>query len=86
MIPTELLVAWAAIVVAAIWIIRQHIELRDRDAILAEVETALEAADKSLELYQTILRDVAIGHATLEVTNDGNIVATHCSFGKAQIH
>ena len=86
MIPTELLVAWAAIVVAAAWIIRQHLELRDRDAILEDVETALEAADKSLELYQTILRDVAIGHATLEVTNDGHIVATHCSFGKAQIH
>lgn len=85
-IPTELLVAWAAIVIAAIWIIRQHIELRDRDAILKEVETALEAADKAVTMYQTILTDVAYGHTTLEVTEDGRIIATHRSAGQVQIH
>ncbi len=86
MIPTELFVSWVALVIAAAWIIHQWQELRERDDILEEVKAALEAADKSLDLYQTILRDVAIGHATLEVTNDGRIIATHCSAGKVSLH
>jgi methylthioribose-1-phosphate isomerase len=85
-IPTELFVSWVALVIAAAWIIHQWQELRERDDILEEVKAALEAADKSLDLYQTILRDVAIGHATLEVTNDGRIIATHCSAGKVSLH
>ena len=86
MIPTELFVSWVALVIAAAWIIHQWQELRERDDILEEVEAALEAADKSLDLYQTILRDVAIGHATLEITDDGRIIATHCSAGKVSLH
>jgi methylthioribose-1-phosphate isomerase len=85
-IPTELFVSWVALVIAAAWIIHQWQELRERDDILKKVKAALEAADKSLDLYQTILRDVAIGHATLEVTNDGRIIATHCSAGKVSLH
>lgn len=85
-IPTELFVSWVALVIAAAWIIHQWQELRERDDILEQTKTALEAADKTLELYQTILRDVAIGHATLEVTNDGRIIATHCSAGKVSLH
>ncbi len=86
MIPTELFVSWVALVIAAAWIIHQWQELRERDDILEETEAALKAADKTLDLYQTILRDVAIGHATLEVTNDGRIIATHCSAGKVSLH
>ena len=86
MIPTELFVSWVALVIAAAWIIHQWQELRERDDILEETEAALEAADKSLDLYQTILRDVAIGHATLEITDDGRITATHCSVGKVSLH
>lgn len=86
MIPIELFVSWVALVIATAWIIHQWQELRERDDILEQAETALEAADKTLELYQTILRDVAIGHATLEITDDGRITATHCSAGKVSLH
>lgn len=86
MIATELLVSWVAIVAAAAWVIYLWQELRDRDDTLKEAEAALEAADKTIDLYQTILRDVAIGHATLEVTNDGRIIATHCAAGKVSLH
>lgn len=86
MIATELLVAWAAIIVAAGWIIRQHIELNKQDELLEEAETALEAASEAVDLYQTVLRDVAIGHATLEATDDGRIIATHRSAGKVSLH
>ena len=86
MIPTELFVSWVALVIAAAWIIHQWQELRERDDILEKTKAALKAADKTLDLYQTILRDVAIGHATLEVTNDGRIIATHCSAGKVSLH
>jgi hypothetical protein len=83
---TELLVAWTAIVIAAVWIVRQQLELNRRDEILDEVEEALETADKTVTLYQQILTDVAHNHATLEITDDGHIIATHNSFGKVSVH
>jgi hypothetical protein len=83
---TELLVAWTAIVIAAVWIVRQQLELNRRDEILDEVEEALETADKTVTLYQQILTDVAHNQATLEITDDGNIIATHRSFGKVSVH
>jgi hypothetical protein len=51
-----------------------------------EAEEALEAADKAVGLYQDLLMDVAHKQATLEVTDDGHIIATHVAFGKVQIH
>ena len=51
-----------------------------------EAEEALEAADKAVGLYQRVLMDVANKQATLEVTEDGHIIATHGAFGKVQIH
>ena len=86
MIATELIVSWVAVIIAAAWVIRQQIELNKRDDILDEVEEALEQADKALDIYQQVLTDVAIGQATLEVTDDGHIIATHRSFGKISLH
>jgi hypothetical protein len=83
---TELLVAWTAIVIAAVWIVRQQLELNRRDEILDEAEAALETADKTVTLYQQILTDVAHNQATLEITDDGHIIATHRSFGKVSVH
>jgi len=85
-IATELIVSWVAVIIAAAWVIRQQIELNKRDDILDEVEEALEQADKALDIYQQVLTDVAIGQATLEVTDDGHIIATHRSFGKISLH
>ena len=47
---------------------------------------ALEKADKTVTIYQQVLTDVALNQATLEVTDDGHIIATHISFGKVQVH
>jgi predicted transcriptional regulator len=41
---------------------------------------------EGVDMYQQVLSDVAIGQATLEVTDDGYIIATHSAFGKVQIH
>lgn len=86
MIPLELVVAWGAIVIAACYIIYQQLELRNCDETMGQAEEALEAAHKAVDLYQVIIRDVAMGHTTLEVTDDGRIIATHCSAGQAQVH
>lgn len=86
MIPMELVVAWGAIVIAACYIIYQHLELRNSNEAMDQAEEALEAADKAVTIYQTILTDVAYGNTTLEVTDDGRIIATHKSAGQAQVH
>ena len=86
MIANELLVAMAALVLAAVWIVRQELQLKHLDSVCDDAIDALEKADKTVDMYQQVLSDVAIGHATLEVTNDGHVVATHISFGKVQVH
>lgn len=86
MIATELLVSWAALIVAALWVIRQELELRRRDEVLDSAEEALEAAHEAIDIHRQVLTDVAYGHATLEVTQDGHIIATHRSAGKVSLH
>lgn len=86
MIPSELLVAWGAIVLAAVWIIWQQRKLSEQDEALENAEAALEAADQAIDIYQHVLRDVAIGHTTLEVKDNGVIIATHRSAGKVSLH
>lgn len=86
MIPSELLVAWGAIVLAAVWIIWQQRKLNEQDEALENAEAALEAADQAINIYQHVFRDVAIGHTTLEVTDEGHIIATHCAAGKVSLH
>ena len=86
MIPTELLVSWAALVVAAVWIVRQQRELDRRDEVMDSVEEALKTAHETVDMYQHIIRDVAVGHTTLEINNEGIVVATHCSAGKVSVH
>jgi hypothetical protein len=85
-VATELLVAWAAILIAAVWIIKQQLELNAKNDVLESAEEALEQASEAVDIYQHVLRDVAMGQATLEVTNDGNIIATHRSLGKVSLH
>jgi len=82
----ELIVAWVALVIAAGWIIWQQLELNRRDEVLDEAEDALEQAHKTVDIYQRILTDVAMEQATLEVTADGHIIATHRSLGKVSLH
>ena len=86
MIANELLVAMAALVLAAIWVVRQQMVLDRMDEAMDDAVDALEKADKTVTVYQQVLSDVAIGQATLEVTDDGHIIATHISFGKVQVH
>ena len=86
MIASELIVSLCANVVAFGWVIWQQVEMRRRDKVLDSAETALEAADKAVDLYQHALTDVAYGHATLEVKDNGIIVATHRSAGKVSLH
>lgn len=86
MIANELLVAMAALVLAAVWVVRQQMVLNAMDETMDDAVDALEKADKAVTIYQQVLSDVAIGQATLEVTDDGHIIATHISFGKVQVH
>jgi len=86
MIAGEFLVLAAALVVAAIYIVRLQTELGDCNEAMDDAEEALEAADKAVSVYQQVLTDVAHNQATLEVTEDGHIIATHRSFGKVQVH
>jgi hypothetical protein len=86
MIAGEFLVLAAALVAATIYIVRLQAELGDCNEAMDEAEEALEAADKAVEVYQRVLMDVAHNHTTLEVTEDGTLIATHRSFGKIQIH
>jgi hypothetical protein len=85
-VATELLVAWAAILIAAVWIIKQQLELNAKNDVLESAEEALEQASEAVDIYQHVLRDVAMGQTTLEVTNDGHIIATHRSLGKVSLH
>ena len=86
MLAPELIVSLCANVAAIWWIIWQQVEMRRRDKVLDDAETALEAADKAVNFYQHVLTDVAYGHTTLEVKDNGVIIATHRSAGKVSLH
>ncbi len=86
MIPTELLVAGAALVLAAVWIVRQQLVISGQNDAMEAAYEALQSADKTVDLLKQVLYDVAHNQATLEVTDDGRIIATHRSFGETQIH
>ena len=86
MIPLELVVAWGALVIAACWIIYQQLELRGCGEAMEQAEEALEEAHTAIDTYQVILRDVAIGHTTLEIMEDGRIIATHRSAEQVSVH
>lgn len=86
MTAPELIASLCANVAAIGWIIWQQIEMHRRDKVLDDAEEALEAADKVVNLYQHVLTDVAYGHATLEVKDNGVIIATHRSAGKVSLH
>jgi ATP/maltotriose-dependent transcriptional regulator MalT len=86
MITPEILVAGAALCIAAGWIVYQYLALQEADAILNSAEEALQAAHKAVDIYQRVLTDVAHNQATLEVTDDGHIIATHHAIGKVQVH
>lgn len=86
MIPLELLVAWSAMVLAAVWIVRQQLDINEHDRILDEAEEALENAHNAVSFYQRMLVDVAIGHTTLEISHEGQLIATHSAAGEVQRH
>jgi len=85
-IGSELLVAGAALIIAAIWIIYLQLRLTSIEHTFDEAEGALEAADEAINTYHAILIDVALNEATLEITHDGRIIATHRSDREAQRH
>jgi hypothetical protein len=85
-IPPELLIAWGAMIVAAIWIVHQQDKITDMEDTFTEAEEALEAADEAVNTYHRILTDVALGQATLEITHDGNIVAARVADREIQKH
>jgi LytS/YehU family sensor histidine kinase len=84
---TELLVIAVVFIAIALYIMWwQDREIKRRDDTLGEVERTLDAASKTVNLYQQILSDVAHNHATLEITDDGRIVATHFTDRKTSLH
>jgi len=85
-VPPELLVSWFAMIVAAIWVVRLQARVSRMEEIYDEAEDALEAADEAVTQYQTILMDVALNRATLEITNEGNIIATRIAHREVQVH
>lgn len=86
MIPPELWVAWTAMVVAAIWIVRQQDKITDMEDTFTGAEGALEAAEEAIDLYRHVLTDVALGQAVLEITHDGQIIATRTADRAIQKH
>lgn len=86
MIPTELIVSWAAIIVATVWIVRPQRRIDRMEEVYDNAEEALEAAHKAVDVYHRILTDVALNQATLEITHDGNIIATSVADRKASRH
>lgn len=77
MISSELLVAGAALIIAAIWIIYLQFRLTSMEYTFDEAEDALEAADAAINTYHAMLVGVALNETTLEITHDGRIIATH---------
>lgn len=86
MIGSELLVAGAALIIAAIWVVYLQLRLISIESTFDEAEDALEAADAAINTYHAILVDVALNQATLEITHDGRIIATHHADRAIQRH
>ncbi len=82
----SIIIAMAALIVAAGYIVYIHHQLEDAEEACGEAEEALEAADHAVTMYQQVLTDVAYGHATLEVSSNGQIVATKLADRETQIH
>lgn len=86
MIPIELWVAWGAIVLAGVWIYRLQHRLYCMEEACTSAEEALKAAHEAVDTYQCILTDVALEQTTLEITHDGQIIATRRTDRAVQIH
>lgn len=86
MISSELLVAGAALIIAAIWVVYLQLRLLSIKSTFDEAEDALEAADAAINTYHALLVDIALNQATLEITHDGKIVATHHADRAVQRH
>lgn len=82
----SIIIAMAALIVAAGYIVYIHHQLEDAEEACGEAEEALENADRAVTIYQQVLTDVAYGHATLEVSSNGQIVATKLANRETQIH
>lgn len=82
----SVVVAMIALVVAACYIVYLHDQLEDAIKACGEAEEALENADRAVTLYQQVLTDVAYGNAILEVSPNGQIVATKLSDREVSLH
>ena len=82
----DIAIAMVALIVAACYIVYIHHQLDDAEAACEEAEGALVAADNAITLYQQVLTDVAYKQATLEVTEDGQIVATKLADREVSLH
>lgn len=80
------IISMTAMVASAIYIVYLHHQLDDAEVACEEAEKALEAADQAVTICQQVIVDVARGNATLEVLDNGQIIATHCSAGKVSLH
>jgi hypothetical protein len=85
-ITTELIVSWLAMIVAAIWIVHLQRRIDQMEEVYSDAEEALEAAHEAVDAYHRILTDVALNQATLEITHEGNIVATRVADRDASRH
>lgn len=83
---TSVVVAMAALVVAAGYIVYLHHQLRDAEESCDDAVEALENADRAVTLYQQVLTDVAYGNAILEVSPNGQIIATKLADREVSLH
>ena len=83
---TSVIVAMVALIVAAGYIVYLHHQLGDAEEACGEAEEALENADRAVTLYQQVLTDVAYGNAILEVSPNGQIVATKLADREVSLH
>lgn len=82
----SIIIAMAALIVAAGYIVYIHHQLEDAEEACGEAEEALENADRAVTIYQQVLTDVAYGNAILEVSPNGQIVATKLADREAPLH
>lgn len=82
----SVVIAMVALIVAAGYIIYIHHQLDEAEEACGEAEEALENADRAVTIYQQVLTDVAYGNAILEVSPNGQIVATKLADREAPLH